>query len=280
MTEYKRFDENAWSSFGERLLKNKGSEKQVEFLRICRSGKSRFLDYIEECLPRRECIIAGEGIVVEHQFGEVEFCYPPENTQKIIWDVFEKIPHEMMSYCGFWGYIIIDMIKRNYIKPEYLASNLNGINETGIYMIDQALNINNEKTIDDVVRRILRSMCNSAPRGKRIVFNDFYLGKAYWRWHWAKKMSQHIGLNFEQILTILDETSYADFSAKMHSGKSYIGSINILGGLLLFLAQNSLKGKLVKVIDRISYLSAWKAIEAQSPELNKLEIQRVADSVL
>jgi hypothetical protein len=29
-----------------------------------------------------------------------------------------------------------------------------------------------------------------------MIFNDFYLGKAYWRWNWANKMSREINLSF------------------------------------------------------------------------------------
>ena len=73
--------------------------------------------------------------------------------------------------------------------------------KTGVYMLDSALNSNDGKKIDDCVRRVLRSMgCPPAGRGKRIIFNDFYLGKAYWRWNWADKMSNEINLSFEDIL--------------------------------------------------------------------------------
>jgi hypothetical protein len=59
------------------------------------------------------------------------------------------------------------MIKDDCIKPDYLASNLNGVNETGIYMLDSAINSDDGKKIDDCTRRILRSMgCPPAGRGK------------------------------------------------------------------------------------------------------------------
>jgi hypothetical protein len=61
-------------------------------------------------------------------------------------------------------------------------------------------------------------------------------------------MSKEISLNFEEILAIFDETSYGVFSARMFSKDSYISQINTLGGLLLFLNENSLKGKLNNVI--------------------------------
>ncbi len=270
--------------FGKNLLEEKSSEKKRNFLRICKSEKNDFSDYMDEnLLFREDSIIGKDHIVFEHQFTEKEFLYPPKDTQQIIWNTFRQVPDEIMSCCGFWGYMIINMIKGGYIKQEYLASKLNGVTETGIYVIDEALKSSNEKMIDACARRILRSMCNPAPRGKRILFNDFYLGKVYWRWRWSQKMSEFIDLEFEQILEILNENYYAAFSAKMHTGKSYISSRNVLGGLLLYLDQAKSEEitnkQLGKIIDKISYLSAWKAIEAQTPNLNQEEIQKISVSL-
>jgi 5-bromo-4-chloroindolyl phosphate hydrolysis protein len=80
-----------------------------------------------------------------------------------------------------------------------------------------------------------------------------------------------------------DEKGYTEFYQAMHTGggKSYISQTNILGGLLLFLNKNPeiLVKNIKKIIDIISYLSAWKAIEVQSPELNKQEIQIIANNL-
>ncbi|SSC08272.1 hypothetical protein [bacterium endosymbiont of Bathymodiolus sp. 5 South] len=284
MTEYKQINESIWRTFGKNLLSNKGSDEQINFLQVCRNGKEDFLNYLEENLfNNEEATIKGKTVSFDHKFTEAEFRFPPIDTQAIIWEVFEKIEREYMGHCGFWGYIIIQMIKDDCIKPDYLASNLNGVNETGVYMLDNAINSNDGKKIDDCTRRILRSMGNSAPRGKRIVFNDFYLGKAYWRWNWANKMSREINLSFKEVLNTLDEKGYTEFYQAMHTGggKSYISQTNILGGLLLFLNKNPeiLVKNIKKIIDIISYLSAWKAIEVQSPELNKQEIQIIANNL-
>lgn len=283
MTKYKRINEAIYSDFGKQLSQGKNKvvlDKQIEFLQACRNGKNTFLDYLQNNLLNKEdCLIAGDVIDFKHKFTEAEFRYPPIDTQEIIWDIFNEIPLENMTFCGFWGSVVIDMIKHNCITPDYLASNLNGVNETGIYMLDSAINSDDSVKIDVCVRRVLRSMGNSAPRGKRIIFNDFYLGKIYWRWNWAYKMSQEINLNPDEILKIFDETSYGVFSERMHSEKSYISQKNTLGGLLLFLKEDNLRGKLKKVIDIIAYLSAWKAIEIQSPELNKQEIEIIANNL-
>jgi hypothetical protein len=280
MIEYTKIDEGGWNNFGKQLLVNKGSNEQIEFLQACKNGKNDFIKYLNiKLLGNENIIIKGESVFFDYKFTEAEFRFPPRDTQKIIWNVFKDIHKENMGLCGFWGYIVIQMIKNDCITPDYLASNLNGVNETGIYMLDSAISSQDDKKIDECVRRVLRSMSNPAPRGKRIVFNDFYLGKAYWRWSWADKMSNEISVSFDNILKIFDETSYTDFAAKMHTGKSYISQTTTLGGLLLFLQENNLKGKLKKVIDTISYLSAWKAIEAQSADLNKQEIELIVKNI-
>ena len=289
MTDYKQLNENTWNTFGKGLLEKKGSNKQKEFLRICKSGKNAFLQYMGDHLFSIDNSVFGEELITfEYKFTEREFLCPPKDTQEIIWNTFKSLSDDIMASCGFWGYIITNMIKNNHIKPEYLAANLNGINETGISVIDQALESKNNKTagdkkIDVCVRRILRSMCNPMPRGKRVVFDDFYLGKAYWRWNWSEKMSTVVGLEFEEMLRIFDADYYGEFSAKMHSGKSYISSENVLGGLLLYLQQTD-KNKLStrnlrEIIDKIAYLSAWKAIEIQDPELNQTAIQEIAKTL-
>ncbi|VVH51816.1 hypothetical protein BPUTSESOX_79 [uncultured Gammaproteobacteria bacterium] len=284
MTEYEKIDESSWHTFGKDILRNKGSEEQINFLQACRNSKDDFLNYLKEKLLSNEgVIIKGETVFFNYKFTEAEFRFPPRDTQEIIWGVFGKITKENMGSCGFWGYIIIQMIQHDCITPDYLASNLNGVNETGIYMLDSAITSDDNKKVDDCVRRILRSMGNPAPRGKRIVFNDFYLGKAYWRWNWANKMSNEIDLSLEEILNTLDEKGYTEFYQAMHTGggKSYISQTNILGGLLLFLHKNpeTLVKNIKKIIDIISYLSVWKAIEIQSPELNKQEIQMIANNL-
>ena len=276
MSEYSRLYEKVWEDFGKKLTRRKGSEEQREFLAACRAGKEEFLAYLKHN-NLADSVSDGESVNFTHQFTEREFVYPPYDTQKKIWETFKGLPDEIICKCGFWAYVIIKMIEDGYIQPSYLASEPNDIKSTGSYMIDNALTSNNAKKIDKRVRRVLRSMCNPAPRGKRIILNDFYLGKTYWRWRWADKMSNIMKPNL--TLQILDEKYYAEFSARMYSRKSCISSKNIFGGLLLFLEKNrEISDKnLAAIIDQIGYLSAWKAIEAQDPKSNQKEIEKIAE---
>jgi hypothetical protein len=286
---YQRINEISWKKFGDELIQS-GKDKQVldkhiEFLQSCRNGNDAFLKYLQDnLLSDINNIIEGKNVVFEHKFTEAEFRFPPLDTQELIWDTFSKIDKKYLCYCGFWGNIIFNMIKNNSIESHYLASNLNGVNETGIYMIDNAINSNDGEIIDKCIRRILRSMCSPSPRGSRIVFYDFYIGKAYWRWNWAYQVSDNIKKDItpEHILNTLDEKGYTVFAEKMSSGKSYISQINLFSGLLLFLKKNisniTVK-EIGKIIDKLSYLSSWKAIELQTPESNQKEVEIISNSL-
>jgi len=49
----------------------------------------------------------------------------------------------------------------------------------------------------------------------------------------------------------------------------------------LFLNKNpgTLVKNMKKIIDNLSYLSIWKAIEVQPPELNQVEIEKIAGNI-
>ena len=279
--DYMRFEPSAWSALGKALLYEKESpERQQDFLRACRSGNADFLNYVYEMLSAKAVnngVVGEDEFVFNLQLTEQEFRQPPADTQERIWNEFDQCEKETLSDCGFWGYVICRMIERGNLQSTYLATGL-GNNSDGVTTIDEALRGDN-KRVDVCTRRILRSMCNPEPRGKRILFFDFYLGKIYWRWYWAEKMSPVIPLTPEQIRGVLNLDYFQELSAHMHSGRSCISVANVFGGLLLYLQTKSEKvtgQKLRAIVDKIAYLSAWKAIEAQSPETNKDEIANLA----
>lgn len=297
MTNYKRFDEQVWLKFGKDLLCTRGSKKQKDFLNGCKGGKKEFLIYMKNNLLSDSNSVIGDTSVnfvpEQGKFTDKEFINLSEidGNGKTIWNAFKNIDNEVLFKCGFWGHVILEMIKKECIEPSYLAASESA---SGVKNIDKALK-NMDKEADKVVRRILRSMCNSEPRGKRIVFNDFYLGKSYWRWHWAEKMSAHIKLSPEEIRKLLNAKNYGVFAEKMHTGRSYISTENVLGGLLLYMNKykedskgtekkksksRELKSKkLEKIINQISYLSAMKAIEMQTPSDNQKEIQSISVTI-
>ena len=283
MDDYKNINEDVWRPFGKELLREKGSAQQDEFLQVCKSG-NEFLQYLKQRLFSDNGVV-GERLVefdrcFPERLTENAFFNPPADVQMNIWNYFQTLPAETLYSCGFWGYVVVEMIKHGKIDPCFLAKNSD--NDNGAIKIDKAIRSSDPKIKDDCVRRILRSLCNPAPRGERIVFYDFPLGKSYWNWHWAHTMGKLIALEAAQIRSVLNTRNYGIFAEKMHSQKSYISQRNTLGGLVLFLHENRERKNLElrKIVDQISFLSAWKAIELQSPDENKNEIAEIYKSML
>ena len=104
MAVYKAIDNGTWDNFGKVLLSNKGSDRQIEFLQSCRDGKDAFLQYLDKNIfNEKDAIISGKGVFFNYKFTEAEFRFPPVDTQKIIWEIFQDVPRQNMGSCGFWG---------------------------------------------------------------------------------------------------------------------------------------------------------------------------------
>ena len=288
MSERKCYQRQEWYDFGKRLLETRGEDVQRQFLEACLS-RDDFLQYMDEYLPIGG--IDGDGALgkFDHRFTELEFIEPPlETTQKYIWEAFAPADdgrdEELYADCCFWGVAVREMVERDLIEVTWLAAEASDThNGAGHDNIDNALSAEGEDAhtaMDKCVRRILRSMCNPAPRGARIVFNDFPLGKSWWRWRWAERMAVLLEVERNDILEgALSGGNYASVAAKMHTGRSYLSPDNVFGGLILFLRDPQgaqLPGKrLGKLIDELAAQSAWQAIELRPPTDNRNEISKL-----
>ena len=288
MTERKRYPRQEWYNFGKGLIEQPDEDKQREFLEACLSRET-FLEYMNDHLPTDNidgCSALGN---FDHQFTELEFVEPPlETTQKYIWEAFGPTEaggnEELYADCCFWGVVVREMVERGLVEAPWLAAGAGDTHDdAGRDNIENALSAEGKdaaKAMDDCVRRILRSMCNPRPRGARIVFNDFPLGKSWWRWRWAERMAGVLHIEREDILgQALGSSNYAIIAAKMHSGRSYLSADNVFGGLILFLRDPQgaqLPGKrLGKIIDELAAQSAWQAIELRAPVENRDELERL-----
>ena len=301
MTIYARLENEPWKNLGDRLVKpkEKGTPEQRDFLKACQS-KSSFLAYMSENGISLQTHYPGENICLDYRFTENEFLHPEASTtQKKIWETFKGIDKETASDDRFWALVVLDLIDKDKIHPAYLAlKKANSEEGTGLARIEEALNrveqegTNDEATnkeIDSCVRRILRSLCHPKPRStRRLLFYDFSLGATWWRWHRAEQMSDLLKIDAKEIRSILSERYYGTIAERLYSGKSYLGSENVFGGLLLFLNEKNAEmatrqatenAKIKDIINALAYVSAWKAIELQTPEGNKAEIHRIYEQL-
>jgi len=270
----KRIIEKEWMKFGRDLLQRYNSdalEEQIKFLQACRDGNKSFLDYLEPLLSNSNNLTGKDSSYVDIRLTEKEFRNPPEDTQEEIFDNFKDYPSETLSYNGFWAYLIINLIRNNAIQSSFLAANTGNNNQSGLTCLDYALNENaDELLVDATVRRVLRSMCNPAPRGARRVFNDFVLGSSFWRWNFASRVSKSLEKNLELVLNTLSVDMFGQISDALYANDSWLSHKNVLSGVVLFREKyDSISVKsFMSYVKRLRYMSAWKAIEIQTPKDN------------
>ena len=288
MSGRKRYPRQEWYEFGKLLLQRRGGSEQREFLEACRC-REIFLEYLNRLLPLEK--VQGESALggFDYKFAELEYIEPPiEPTQKYLWNSFRPIDgdggEEIYADGCFWGVVVREMVERYFVDAPWLAANVGDTHpDSGLTNIEEALEEegdNSAKAVDNCIRRILRSMCNPAPRGARIVFYDFPLGRSWWRWHWAERMADFLSIERDDILQlILTGATYELIAAKMHSGLSYLSPENVFGGLILFLQDQRdaplPRKRLRKVIDELARQSAWRAIELRPPAENRDDLERL-----
>jgi len=247
-------------------------DEQIKFLKACRGGNEIFLKYLQPFILKSEALVGKESAFVDIQLTEREFRNPPEDTQEQIFDSFKDYPSESLSYNGFWGYFIINLIKTNAIQSSYLAANTGNNNQSGLTCLDYALKdpSNDKDLVDSTVRRVLRSMCNPAPRGKRILFNSFVIGSSFWRWNFANLVSLALGREIEEVLSILNTEMFNQISELVHANDSWLSHKNVLAGVVLYREKyrNIKVGSFKYNVGKLRYMSPWKAIELQSPDEN------------
>lgn len=296
---YKQLNSEVWNDFGYELLDKSNKKERRNFLLACRDGNDAFLDYVEAKMHanKNEQTIIGDkqtkNIKQFQKLTECEFRYTPKDVQEKIWNCFSLVSNddnEILYYCGYWGYICLEMLKNGSISSPMLARRTNS-KLLGLTEIDNAITAGpNDKAFDDCIRTVLRSLCNKAPRGERDVFEYHPLSKSYWCWKWSELISENLHKLSNVKRTpkyirelLFNRNFYNTIATKMYSGRSYISSINLLCGLFLFIDERLNNDEkltptsISNVIYMLSYTSALRALEIQKPDDNKKIIDIIVE---
>ena len=279
MPKYYLCSKDTWHDFGSLTIEegNQGQYNRNKFFEACKD-KNNFLNYIN--IPP-----SGETPppILTKKLTEREFIKPPEEIQRQIYDIYKDISDQYKHDPTFWLYVHLEMIKEDIIEPSFLA---NDDRFNGKQTLDFLTN-NYEGNVQDrnnMVRKILRRLCNTAPRGKRTLSNpnDCPISGVYWRQALIARIEQASDsrLKAKEIANRFTMNLYVEICGRLFSGKSYYGDPRILAGLVIFLKQKpGIKKETVKnLLEGIGKIIAWKAIDMASLDEIAQEFASLAET--
>ena len=191
MTEggYAEVDGAAYERLRKDLLREKGGDRQTQFLMAARSSEE-FLDFIGREAP----VTSGKTVpVYEDDFTEESYRDPPADVEEELYASWRELTPRVACRATLWAAVTLRHIGDGRIESCYLAgdgSSKHGA--TGAQRIDYVLATADPKLTDDCVRTIMRNLSGlPEARGNRSVYVDCPLARAWWRQRLVSRVMGH-----------------------------------------------------------------------------------------
>ena len=193
MTEggYAEVDGAAYTRLRMDLLREKGGERQKQFLAAARSSHE-FFDFFAREAP----VTSGAAVpVYEDDFTEESYRDPPADVEEELYAGWRALLPRVACRATFWAAVTLHHINRGRIDSSYLAGDGGSKTQsTGAQRIDYALAKLDPKPMDDCVRTVIRNLSGlPEARGNRSVYVDCPLARAWWRQRLVARVLRHGG---------------------------------------------------------------------------------------
>ncbi len=271
---YRELNDADYSALRKRLIKEKGSALQREFLGVLKDS-TQFIAWIENATETHD-----EGTdfdLVSDKLSEDEFRELPASAEKDLFEKWEAITPAQACRATFWGYMTLRHIKEGKIEACYLAAN-GGTLPRGLERIDKALSGGDAKDIDNIVRTAIRRLSGlPEARGNRTVYVDCPFARAWWRGHIAREVCDTAQADLEKVTKVLriNQAYWENLINSAVSKSSVFGDTNIRASLIWALSDlidNKDKKSLFvaktieKIIKRIGIRLAWQELSVFSAD--------------
>jgi hypothetical protein len=176
---YAQVDGSAYERLRKDLVREKGSERQRQFLAAARASDV-FLDFVGREAP----VTGGKTVsVYGEDFTEESYKDPPADVEEELYAVWSELTPRVACRATLWAAVTIRHIEHGRMESHYLAGNgAGGTAATGAQRIDYVLAQGDPKPVDDCVRTIIRNLSGlPEARGNRSVYVDCPLARAWWR---------------------------------------------------------------------------------------------------
>lgn len=226
-----------YSKFRKELLRDKGSDRQKQFLKIVRDT-SAFVNHVSS-IPTDGTV---DPALAPERMTESEYKDPPVSTEQILYTSWSVLPPAVACRSAFWAKLTIEHIRAGQIQSVYLAAN-GGNLPGGAERIDFVLadtTVQGPKRIDDCVRTVLRRLGGLPEvRGNRSVYVDCPFARAWWR---ERMVSQAANGNAQTAAVVravirTNQTYWEKLIDRIVFRNSTFGSENIRNAFFRALAQ-------------------------------------------
>ena len=237
MTAFKELSDSDYTRLRKKLLKEKGSEHQREFLRVV-----RHTDDFLKLFSAVPTVGSSEAELLPHPLTESEFKDPPPDAEHMLYSAWSGVSPAVACRSTFWGHVTLEHISNGRIESVYLAAN-GGNLPGGAERIDFALEDKTTKApqaVDACVRTVLRRLGGLPEvRGNRSVYVDCPFARAWWRERMVEQASngdEELAAQVRSAIRI-HQTYWEKLVDRIVFRNSTFGSINIRNAFVRALAQ-------------------------------------------
>ena len=280
MTIYSERDEEAYTRLRQKLLKEKGSEFQQEFLNAVKRSEDflKFMDS-EARLTDGNSVERFARPLTEQSFKE-----PTQDQEQAMYEIWSVVPPKTACRVSFWAEVTLQHVRSGAIEEAYWLAATTGRNETGEERIDRALarkGDNPNRQIDDCVRTVIRRMSGlPSARGNRSVFVNPSFGRAWWRERMVSRILARRGIEDRVALlnvVRLSQQYWENLVTMIVSRGSVLGSVNVQDAFVNSLAKHfkDMPSSPLKTANKLTVALRRLSNVAASRELGVLEFEEL-----
>ena len=284
MATYAELEEGENTRLHRRLLAEKGSDFQQEFLNAVIDSE-KFLCFMQREVSRKngEPVKPYPGPLTEQSFKE-----PTKDQEQLMYETWDDVSPRIACRISFWAEVTLHHIRSGAIAESYWLAANGGKTEGGDERIDRALTRgggSGDRLVDDCVRTAIRRMSGlPAARGNRSVFVNPSFGRGWWRERMVANILKRPGVGDRQELLDVVRASqqyWENLVTMIVSRGSVFGSRNVQDALVNSLAKHfkaepntqlRTANGLTRVLRRFSNMAA-------SREIGVLEFDEISEIV-
>ena len=265
---YRELNGEAYTRLRKRLLRDKGSPLQYEFINALKDSDD-FLAWLDEQEVKVE-VEGNDFEVVSELLTENEFKEQPATIESELFEKWHSVTPAQACRATFWGYITRLHIEGGRIQSYFLAAN-GGSLPGGLERIESAIKDGSTSRVDEIVRTALRRFSGlPEARGNRTVYVDCPFARAWWRGHLAKQVCDLTNADADKVRSILrtSQAYWESLVSSVVSKNSVFGNESIRASLIWALTEKKdFKGSpistgkgLESVIKQIGIRLAWQEL--------------------